>query len=276
MTYDADIILYDLDEAYCPPNLSAPVGGSEVELYQLHEAFNRAGLKCLLWTARPDIPITKPIVACRRFVYWRQVEPIFWARSEATPIVRATDAKPDGYRETGDLTTVCVSKWQARAFASPTMVIPPMLGEHVARLPGSGSRWLSRDGWMYASAANKGLLETLRAWRASERYGRAALYVTTTGYDEPEAGVCENYGAIWLGKLSPIDMVHGLSQVRGMFYRNVAPETFGCTTAIAVKLGLELDIECVGHESCGLAESRVPQDLSEATTVKRWIEALRL
>ena len=44
--------------------------------------------------------------------------------------------------------------------------------------------------------------------------------------------------------------------------------------AFAVALGLELDIECVGHDVCGLAESRLPQDLSEGTIVKRWIEVL--
>jgi hypothetical protein len=271
-----DIILYDLDGAYCPPNLSAPVGGSEVELYQLHEAFNRAGIRCELITKRPDAFGGKlPIVACKRLIYWRQVEPAPWCDADGE-CVRATDAKPDGYEEQRGLTTVCVSKWQASAFKTPTMVIPPMLGPHVALAAGSGTRWVSNIGWAYASAANKGLAETLRAWRASEHYDRAPLYVTTTGYDEPEPGACEEHGAIWLGKLSPVSMVRMLSQVRGMFYRNVAPETFGVTTAIAVKLGLELDIECVGHEACGLAESRVPQDLSEATVVKRWMEVLGL
>lgn len=266
-----DIILYDLDGAYCPPNLSAPVGGSEVELYQLHEAFNRAGLSCKLITRRLD-PADGFVGYCRRFVYWRQYEDVEWASAGAV-YIRATDAKPDGFK--APVTTICVSQWQARAFASPTLVVPPMLGNHVHRVPYTDD--LRRpNAWCYASAANKGIVETLEAWRKKPR---GELYVATTGYDDPPKGLCQSYadvGVFEVGRLSPRVMVDWMALMRGMYYRNVAPETFGVTTAIAVKLGLELDIECVGHEACGLAESRVPQDLSEETTVKRWVEALRL
>lgn len=270
-----DVILYDLDGAVCPPNLSAPVGGSEVELYQLHEAFNRAGLKCELITKRPDAFGGKlPVVDCRRLVYWRQVEEAPWCYSETEPVIRATDAKPDDFR--APHVTICVSQWQARAFKTPTIVIPPMLGAHVKRTwapyPDPGSHWV------YASAANKGVRETVQAWIKKPR--GQVLYLMTTGYDfvPPDVMTDEAYaaGVVNLGKVAPRGMVDIMSACRGMFYRNCAPETFGVTTAIAVKLGLELDIECVGHEACGLAESRVPQDLSEETTVKRWVEALRL
>jgi hypothetical protein len=269
-----DVILYDCDGAYCPPNLSAPVGGSEVELYQLHEAFNRAGLSCKLITKRPGSAMGS--ISCRRLVFWRQVEVVPWCQHDAAPVIRATDAKEPNHRAPYGFTTICVSRWQASAFVTPTIVIPPMLGKHVQRngpvvLDEDGNRFL--DAWIYASAANKGLHETLEAW--SHRCC-GDLYVTTTGYDEPEAGLCERYGATWLGRLNPHDILKWMRSCRGMYYRNVAPETFGVTTAIAVKLGLELDIECVGHEACGLAESRVPQDLSEPTIIKQWLEALRL
>jgi len=264
-----DIVLYDLDGAVCPPNLSEPVGGSEVELYQLHEAFNLAGLFCKLVLKRPSDANVK--MKCRRLVYWRQVEEAPWCRPEAEPVIRATDAKPNDFE--APHVTICVSQWQARAFASPTIVVPPMLGRHVEEAAALSPR--PRYGWIYASAANKGLRETLAAWRADASKS-APLYVTTTGYDDPDRESLEWLGRRWLGRLSPREMVSIMSGCRGMYYRNVAPETFGVTTAIAVKLGLELDIECIGHEACGLAESRVVQDLSEEATVKRWVEALRL
>jgi hypothetical protein len=100
------------------------------------------------------------------------------------------------------------------------------------------------------------------------------LVVTTTGYYDPAPGLCERFGATYLGRLNPHQMVYEMSRSLGMFYRNVHPETFGVTTAIARRLGLRLDIECVGHDACGLAESREPQDLSERATMQRWAEIL--
>jgi hypothetical protein len=147
-------------------------------------------------------------------------------------------------------------------------VIPPPLGAHVTL----GRHAFVHGRWIYASAANKGIKETLAAWRACPR-GRE-LVVTTTGYDEPDPGLCEEYGAKWLGRMSPIEMVDTIGSCEGMFYRNKAAETWGVTTAIAVALGLELDIECVGHEVCGLSESRIPGDWSEKATVNRWLEIL--
>jgi hypothetical protein len=259
-----DVILYDLDGAYCPPNLSAPVGGSEVELYQLADAFRRAGLDTRLVLKRP----TEPLGYCRRFIFWRQVETVDWATAGAW-YVRSTDAQPDGFRQRDELTTVCVSRWQAKAFATPTIVVPPMLGGHIA----SAVALPSTRAWVYASAANKGVRETVEAWRKAPR--GSTLYLMTTGYDDVPTGL-EGDGVVVLGRLPPRLMTVAMSVCRGMYYRNVAPETFGVTTAIAVKLGLELDIECVGHEACGLAESRVPQDLSEATIINRWIQELHL
>ena len=258
-----DVILYDLDRAYCPPGLSAPVGGSEVELYQLADAFRRAGLKTELVLGRPD----HGMGPCRVLIFWRQVEPVNWC-TPSRRIVRATDNIVDGYHQEDGLLTVCVSKWQAAKFSTPTAVVPPMLGAHVDVVRTDRHE----DHWIYAAAANKGILETLQAWRKNPR--GPSLVVTTTGYDDPPAGLCEEYGAMWLGRMNPVRLACAIGMARGMYYRNAAPETFGVTTAIAVRLGLELDIECVGHDACGLAESRVPQDLSEATIVKRWLEVL--
>lgn len=261
-----DVVLYDLDRAYCPPGLSAPVGGSEVELYQLRDAFLRAGLSCELVLGPP----AENYGECGTLIYWRQVEPVTWCRPKRS-IVRSTDALPEGCRQPDDILTVCVSKWQAARFASPTVVVPPMLGDHVYRHV--SDRIIAPTAWVYASAANKGLRETLTAWEKGP-IGHHPLMVTTTGYDEPEVGLCESYNARWLGRLGPLDMVDLIASCHGMFYRNAAPETFGVTTAIAVALGLELNIECVGHDACGLAESRVAQDLSEKATVERWLRVL--
>lgn len=261
-----DVCLYDLDGGYCPPGLSAPVGGSEVELHQLARMFQSAGLQTALVLGRNAVHYVK----ARTLIYWRQVEDVPWCE-HAHAIVRATDDPQRHFTQARSLRTVCVSAWQAEKFWSPTIVIPPPLGAHVY----SAKHEPVAGRWIYASAANKGIKDTLEAWRAKPR--GSELVVTTTGYDEPDDGLCKAYGATWLGRLSPLRMVEEISRCEGMFYRNRAPETFGVSTAIAVALGLDLDVECV-HDGgpCGLGESsRVGADLSEETIMKRWREILK-
>lgn len=277
MSYDYDIILYDLDGARCPKDLDSPVGGSEVELYQLYDMFRNAGIKTAL-VATQGVPEYHG--RCKRLIFWRQVKSVLsWCEPQSdAQYLRMTDADPDlgaGFHGT----MVCVSGWQRRMLdgrARDYAVVPPMLGDHVYSSTNAAKPYYEElaDSWIYASAANKGIEDTLASWKQKPAGNR--LLVTTTGYDEPTSGLCESYGAEWIGKLSPKDMVRVMGMCRGMYYRNRAPETFGVTTAIAVALGLELDIECVGHEPCGLAESRVPQDLSEEATLERWMEVLDL
>lgn len=261
-----DVVIYDLDGGYCPPGLSAPVGGSEVELHQLAQMLGRAGLEVALVLGKqaPDFQLG----ACKTLIYWRQVENVSWCQP-ARRIVRATDDPQRHCSQVDGLLTVCVSKWQAEKFWTPTRVVYPVLGDHVATCRSGYARWRGR--WIYASAANKGARETAMAWLEKPRGDE--LWMTTTGYDEPPMDI---FGPSikWLGRLTPCQMIDAMSRCGGMFYRNRAPETFGVTTAIAVALGLELDIVCVGHEVCGLAESRVPQDLSESNYVRQWQEIL--
>lgn len=259
-----DVVLYDLDGGYCPPNLDAPVGGSEVELHQLARMLREAGLSVELVLGRFASPHH---IECRTMIFWRQVEPTPWCNFKRA-IIRSTDALGEGLVQPH--MTVCVSKWQAARFGSQTIVIPPALGDHVYSTP--KPRVYFRHVWVYASAANKGLKETLSAW--SEKPRGKSLRVTTTGYDDPDPDTRLPARVTWLGRLTPLEMVTEMASCTGMFYRNAAPETFGVTTAIAVALGLELDIKCVGHDTCGLAESRIPQDLTEKTMVKRWLEIL--
>ncbi len=248
-------------------DLNRPCGGSEVEREQLVVMLRKAGLDVCLFTGAVQ-PDAWPI-DCKVLLYWREVEPAPWCRP-LRELVRATDDPGCTIMPADGLTRVCVSEWQARRFETPTFVIPPALGDHVYN---ATMVWDHPPRWIYASAANKGLVATLRAWKDAPREG--TLVVTTTGYDEPAPGECEYFGARWLGRLNPVELVNAIAQSQGMFYRNTAPETFGVTTAIARVMGLMLDIECVGHEPCGLVEAQSSrQDLREDTIMKRWLEIL--
>src|SRR5258708_28585394 len=139
-----DVVLYDCDGAYCPPGLNAPVGGSEVELYQLRAALSRAGLSVLLATRTPALDVG-PVGT---LVYWRQVRDVTSWCQPARSIVRATDDPGDETVQADGLLTVCVSEWQARKYRTPTRVVYPMLGLHVYEAAKRSRRYgIDLDRW---------------------------------------------------------------------------------------------------------------------------------
>lgn len=235
-----------------------PLGGSEMGLLLLADALKEAGFsvsfdlceaRALIVSRYSDVPKVK---ADRTVIY-------------------AADIYDHRYDKHLGLPIQCVSHFQAnwfRMLGHKATVIRPILGRHVKHAP------LVFNRWIYPCAVGKGLHETLKAW--SEVADGRTLVVTTSGYDKPDEQMCRDYGAIYIGQFTPEGLAHQIAISEGMFYRNVAPECFPMTVAIAAHCGLELDIECVGHSHCGIQEAMKRLDLRPEVIVQDWIEFLGL
>ena len=254
------------------PDDTKPIGGSEKGLFLLANGLYEAGLttvlvrrdpqdtlhvRCLIISRRSSIPAH--IVADRTVVY-------------------ATDAEPDGYTHLQHFPFQFVSEFQRSRFrADPRdVVIPPILDED-SRPRRDEPRPVTVEGrWIYASGAWKGLEETLKCWEAEKPPGAKELVVCNPGWGEPEQGLCEKYGARYLGQFSPTEMARQIGMSEGMFYVNTQPECFPVLVAIAKAFGLKMHVRCSGHDRCGIADALLDQDLTAPAIIPRWIEFLGL
>lgn len=268
MTYD--VIIYD--SVGMPVDWTKPLGGTEAGHHVLARALRDQGFSVKIQQA--DEPMT-----CRALILSR------WSPrprhiGSVTAAVMAHDLYRPEYWRSERIPHVFVSHYQKECFpriTSRDRVIYPVMGDHVRELAGVPK---IRGRWIYPTAANKGLLETLKRWRSADdvvrRPGAMELVVTSSGYDQPPPGLCEEYGARWIGMRAPQDLAFEIARSEGIFYANTAPETFGMTVAIARAVGCHLSVRCVGHSACGLAEAMTPLDLSPRTIALQWADALEL
>lgn len=269
MTFD--VIIYD--SVGMPVDWTKPLGGTEAGHHVLALALR--GLGFSVHIQHVDEPMT-----CRGLILSR------WSPrprhiGSVTAAVMAHDLYRPEYWRSERIPHVFVSHFQKEGFPRVTSrdrVIYPVMGDHVpmlASVPKIPGRWI------YPTAANKGLLETLKRWRNAgdllgSRTGAGELVVTSSGYDQPPPGFCEQYGARWIGMRAPQDLAFEIARSEGVFYANTAPETFGMTVAIARAVGCALSVRCVGHSSCGLAEAMMPLDMSPRTIALQWVDMLEL
>lgn len=260
---DSDVVI--LDSVGMPINPNAPMGGSEMQLLLLTVALRDSGVGAVL--LRKDRSHRCKTLLVSRY------SPLPAQVVADRVIVMAHDLPDERYAQHRGREIVCVSEYQRDAFEEagygPCRVIRPVMGDHVKIYSRPALRLEAR--WIYASAIAKGLEATLRAWGG--RRDRE-LVVTSTGYDEPDPGYCEQRGARWIGQRNPFQLAHEIALSEGMFYRNERPECFPMVVAIARELGLSLDIACIGHDRCGVQEAMQPHDLSPITIAQQWIDLL--
>lgn len=243
-------------------DMNKPLGGSEVGLLLLAEGFRKAGFSVSF-----DLQECKALIVVR----YSDVPDVKARRT----VIYAADVYDARYEKHLSYPIQCVSKFQADWFRSQgfeTQVIRPVLGEWALDI--KSRTFPIADRWIYPCAVGKGLEATLRAWQEAPRCKK--LLVTTSGYDEPPVGLCEAYGAEFIGTFNPIELTRQIAMSDGMFYRNTSEECFPMTVAIAQYCGLKLDIACVGHSHCGIAEAMQPQNLSADVIVPRWLNFLGL
>ena len=241
------------------------LGGSEFVLWQLAREMGKRGLRVLVWL-RAGNPVeretsfgnvtyrlgagTRP-VSTRCVIHHRYSSRAYetttrWDRRW----VLCSDLWGDHYeRSLSELAgsmegIVCVSRWQASLFPLPWTchVIPNPIPEE-SYAPVVSSR--SRDTFLYASAALKGLGSTLEIWQSIRRkhpnmHG-ARLRVLSPGYDNPSMAA-NNDGVDLVGSVPFATVLEEMRHAAGIFYVNDYPETFCLVAALAEACGARVHI----------------------------------
>lgn len=262
---DYDVIFYDRVGVACTGATPRErgLGGSEHQILLLAEALARGGKRVLVLNATRE-PASEAGVEyrnhgmaaasdleCEALVVCRY-SPIPPIRAQKTVVAasdipyRAYDHLAPLFMGARDATLVAVSQWQATHFPRTwrTVVIPNFLPDEIYARPPAPPAHPRR--FVYASAALKGLNETLEAWRALRPEG-GELLVCSPGYDASsvDARDVAGMGARWLGSLPFHEVVELIADSAGLFYVNVFPETFCIVAALAEALGRRTHILCL-------------------------------
>lgn len=166
------------------------------------------------------------------------------------------------FRKNTDLVVVC--RWQLELFKQRGLtgwrsehVITGILPESVlAKKTGKPPKYPHR--FVYASAARKGLRETLEAWHSfvptmpasvAFDYGDAELVITNPGYDVEEAAriyrSAPRPNTSLVGVLPSMDAVAELiAESAGLFYVNTYAECSSITLAMTEALGRRVHMLC--------------------------------
>lgn len=261
------IIIYD---TVGPPyDLSKPLGGAAVDPWLLSNELIARGHEVAILREHPTQPVDCDALIVNR--YTPIIGP-FRARKTVVYAHEFADGRHDIHR---GREFVCVSNHQAESFkrlSDKITVIPPMLGRHVKRREWPAPR---PEAWIYASAEDKGLEDSLAAWKHNPPAPGAQLFVMTRDYDD-QAKVrymCAGIANV-LEPCSPQDQVAVMSMCHGLWYWERAAEAFPVTLAIARELGLEIVHVHVGHSRCGVDEA-LTADMRPEVVAARWEEVLR-
>lgn len=138
-------------------------------------------------------------------------------------------------------TLVCVSKWQANGFPAdwPKVVIPNMLPGWVYEEDRKKPRNAPAHAFIYASAALKGLQETIDLFaqlKKSPAFKNATLDVCCPAYSAPQSVTAP--GVRYLGSLGFVDLVAAYQKHRHLLHVSTFQETFGIAHVLAEVLGL--------------------------------------
>jgi FkbM family methyltransferase len=155
------------------------------------------------------------------------------------------------FRKNTDLVVVC--RWQLDLFKQRGLtswksehVITGILPDSVlAQKTGKPPKYPHR--FVYASAARKGLRETLEAWSTLDLPADAELWVTNPGYDARDVPDLALYRrARWAGVLPSMDAVADLiAESAGLFYVNTFAECTSITLAMCEALGRRVHMLCL-------------------------------
>ncbi len=260
-----DVVLFDgvgMPYTGSTPEYSG-LGGSEFESILLVEALARRGLRVLVLNqtllpakeggveyANSETALSTSF-ACRVLIVARysQVPPVRFERI----VVAVSDMPGKGHAHfepyfAGAIgaTLVALSAWHRSLFPATwkARVIPYILPERVY----SYEAKVNPHRFVYASAALKGLRETLEVWQELKRdpaLADAELVVCTPGYDTVDEGALARAGVRFLGSLPFDKVVHEMASSAGMFYVNVFPETFCIVAALAEALGRRVHVLCL-------------------------------
>ena len=233
------------------------LGGSEIEVVVLADALTARGYKVLVMNPVQRMTVVRGVtymphiaagswITCRTLAVWRySIVPNI--RYEKLVIV-AMDMPGNGsYDHHAEYVTggslrgqlVTMTKWHRSLFPADwnVRVVHPVVPEVVYEIAARKDRPSDPLQFVYASAALKGLSETIRAWRemktAYEGFAEAKLAVTSPGYDSPDL-VGVDLEALRISFKGVIPSFRGvvelINESAGLFYVNSFPETFSMTS----------------------------------------------
>lgn len=255
-----------LDTVGPPYDMTKPLGGAAVAPVVMVDELLGRGHDVTIMRQDPT-----NVVECDALIVNRYspIPPTIHARKTVVWAHEFADGRHDIHR---GQTFVCVSGHQAEGFkrlspAARIHIIPPMLGRHVKR---QGHFVLGV--WLYASAEDKGLDDSLAAWVIDRPAGASKLLVCTRDYDD-EASVRKKCAGVpdvvWMPPRSPVGVVNLMSGCEGLFYHERAAEAFPVTVAIAKHLGMMINHKHVGHTSCGFDEA-MTSDMRPEVVCEQW------
>jgi glycosyltransferase involved in cell wall biosynthesis len=168
---------------------------------------------------------------------------------------RAHDHFAPYFEERKNATLVALSAWQRSLFPASwkAEVIPYILPERVY----SHEAQADPHRFVYASAALKGLRETLAAWtelKEDPAFVDAQLVVCTPGYDAVDEAALARAGVRFLGSLPFDRVVQEIASSAGLFYVNRFSETFCIVAALAEALRRRVHVLCLSDVG-GLRET---------------------
>jgi hypothetical protein len=257
-----DVIVYD----YMGGNYtgSSPdktsVGGAPFAVIQVIKGLAARGVTVAVINDYPGDTIEGGVRYISRHIAGRQkwsCKTLFQQRTGDAPdwikrakIVVALHDKPGWHTKTltdrlgrERVEFVAVSKWQAGLYPLELncQVIPNILPDIVyeTRITHTSGRFI------YASAASRGLDESISMWRRLQQYERVrggSFVACAPGYDPIKSSGGD--GIEILGSLTFPMLVKEMADSEGLLYCNSNPETFSYIAAIAEALGRKTHILC--------------------------------
>ena len=263
---DYDIVFYDtVGMAYTglTPQRQG-LGGSEFEAILLAEALAARGARVLVLNNTPapehcngveyaHHSESSRVPRCAALILQRYST--LPAIDAAKILIAASDIPGSAYdhldglvASARDVTLVAVSEWQKELFPRnwSRTVIPNMLPDFVYEV----ERSVNPRKFVYASAALKGLKETIEAWKELVGDGnprQLELHVCTPGYDSYDANALGALGVRFLGSLPFAQVVEEIATSAGLFFVNTHSETFCIVAALAEALRRRTHILCASH-----------------------------
>lgn len=260
-----DVIFYDSVGMAFTGNTpeNGGLGGSELEVVVLAEALARAGLSVMVANRTlaselvnnvlyvPHITVTSSL-SCKTLVVMRHSAVPNVAHDNLRIVAMdLPDSRYDhvaAHVKEGRGSLIMMSSWQRAQFPTDwrSQVVNPIIPPAATADYGTIAR---RKNWfIYASAACKGLSETLKMWSAVKSTGAfedALLFVTSPGYDKHDyvavPGVC------YMGVIPSLSgVVKLMRSCAGLFYVNTFPECYSLSVALAEASGCRPHVLCTG------------------------------
>ena len=260
---DHDVIFFDtIGMAYDGATpLHKGLGGSEFEALLLAEALASHGLRVLVLNNTQSAANFNGVEYANHGEHQHvsACDVLILQRYSAIPAIRArkiliaaSDIPGNFYDHLDELATsdqdvtlVAVSEWQKNLYPRSwaRVVIPNMLPDFVYAV----ERAANPRKFVYASAALKGLKDTIEAWQqVVSASDNLELCVCTPGYDSVDADALAALGITFLGSLPFDRVVEEIASSAGLFYVNTYSETFCIVAALAEALGRRTHILCTG------------------------------